>query len=76
MNIKDWSSKIKQLRKDDVYVESINHVKARQVAIFTNPNSSEEDITRAHNVIIALSEIENYFDSVQAEEAVFDKRNK
>jgi len=75
MSIKDKASKIKQLTNDPTFVSIIEAVKSKQMTIFLNPNSTEKSREAAHNVICALSEIEDYINTVLTDEKIFDKNN-
>lgn len=47
-----------------------------QIKVFTNEQSPIETIKVAHDIIGALNKIDNHFQTVFTEEAMFDKRNK
>jgi hypothetical protein len=76
MNIKDRASRIRQLKSDPVFTETIEEIRTAQVAVFLRPHSSEEDRAQAHEIIRALSKIDEHFDTVFAEEILFDKQQK
>lgn len=73
-NIKDVAGRIKQLRSDDTFKIVIQEIRERQTSVFLDPNSAIGVIEDAHDIIRALDEIETYFNSVLAEEAVYDKQ--
>lgn len=75
MNIKDKASKVRQLQGDETFISVIEAIKSKQVAIFLNSNSTEKDREKAHNVICALSEVNDYINSVLTDEKIFDKNN-
>ena len=75
MNIKDKASKVRQLQNDETFISVIEAVKSKQVAVFLNSNSTEQDREKAHNVICALSEVKDYINSVLTDEKIFDKNN-
>ena len=74
MNIKDKASKLRQLQNDPVFQEVIHGIREKQIAEFLNPEISKESLERAHDVIRAIDQIEIYFNTVYAEEAIFDKK--
>lgn len=76
MNIKDKASKIRQLKKDPVFQDVLKEIQDRQVSVFLNPDASQDDLAGAHDIIRAFNEVEIYFQSVFAEEMIFDKREK
>lgn len=47
-----------------------------QVSVFLNSQSQIEAINDAHDIIRALDRIEDYFQTVLMEEAIFDKKEK
>jgi hypothetical protein len=47
-----------------------------QVGIFMDPNSTVEDRDEAHEIIRALSKIEDYINTVFADEKIFDKKGR
>ena len=54
------ASSIKILRDNDDFKGVISGVKEEQISVFSNANSSIEEIEKAHHIICALSEIETY----------------
>lgn len=76
MNIKDKASRIRQLQNDPVFKEVMQEVRDKQVNLFLNPETSEDALAEAHEIIRALGNIESHFNSVLADEAVFDKRQQ
>lgn len=73
-NIKDRAGRIKRLKHDDTFKSVMQEIRERQTSVFLDPNSPIGVIEDAHDIIRALNEIENHFDSVLAEEAVYDKQ--
>ena len=76
MNIKDKASKIRTLSNDDTYQEVIKEIRNAQVSVFLNGQSQLEAINDAHDIIRALDKIEDYFNTVFADEAIFDKKER
>lgn len=74
MNIKDKASRIRQLQKDPVFQDVIQDIRERQTSVFLNADSSQDDLKGAHDIIRALNQIDIYFNSVYAEEAMYDKQ--
>ena len=76
MNIKDKAAKIRTLSNDDTYQEVIKEIRNAQVSVFLNGQSQLEAINDAHDIIRALYKIEDYFNTVFADEAIFDKKER
>lgn len=72
--IKDKAGRYKRLAKDETFIELMEIVKSRQVEVFLSSDSDEITIDKAHNIVLALREIEAVIQSVLAEESVFDKK--
>jgi hypothetical protein len=75
-NAKERASKLKRLNDDPVFQEVMEAVKMLQVGIFMDPNSTVEDRDEAHEIIRALSKIEDYINTVFADEKIFDKKGR
>ena len=76
MNIKDKASRIRQLKNDPVFKEVMQEVRDNQVGLFLNPETSQDVLVEAHDIVRALGHIEAYFNTVLTEEAVFDKQQQ
>jgi len=76
LNIKDKAAKIRTLSNDDTYQEVIKEIRNAQVSVFLNGQSQLEAIHDAHDIIRALDKIEDYFNTVFADEAIFDKKER
>lgn len=74
-SVKDKASKVKRLQNDPVFQEVFEAVKMLQVSIFMNPNSTVEDRDEAHDIVRALSKVEDYINTVLTDEKIFDKNN-
>jgi|TARA_R110000803_G_C11926291_1_gene314930 hypothetical protein len=57
-------------------MEVIRDIRELQTSVFLNSQSQIEAITEAHNIIRALDKIDDYFNTVYAEEAIFDKKER
>ena len=68
MNIKDKAARIRTLSNDDTYQEVIKEIRNAQVNVFLNSQSQLEAINDAHDIIRALDKIEDYFNTVFADE--------
>jgi hypothetical protein len=73
--VKEKASRLKRLNDDPIFKEVIEAVKMLQVSIFTDPNSTTEDRDNAHDIIRALSTIDDYINTALADEKIFDKKN-
>lgn len=74
--IKDKAGRYKRLAKDETFIELLATVKQRQIDVFLSNTSDSFAIDDAHNIVLALSEIEAVINSVIAEESVYDKKTK
>lgn len=76
MSIKDKAARIRSLSNDDTYKEVIQEIRNAQIDVFLNSRSQNEAINDAHDIIKALDKIEDYFNTVLSDEAIFDKKQK
>ena len=76
MNTKDKAARIRTLKADDTFKELLSAIKERQIAVFIDVESTEDQRGKAHNIICALNEIDNYLDSVLADEVIYDRKHK
>jgi Tat protein secretion system quality control protein TatD with DNase activity len=74
LNIKDKASRLRQLQKDPVFQEVIKEIREAQVTVFLNSGSQMEDLKAAHEIVRALDQFDIYFNTVYAEEKMYDKR--
>jgi len=72
--IKDKAGRYKRLANDETFIELLATAKQRQIDIFLSSGADSLDIDEAHNIVLALSEIESVINAVIAEEAVYDKK--
>lgn len=76
MNIKDKAARFRNLSNDEAFKEVVQEIKDQQSSVFLNSQSQIETIKDAHDIIKALNYIENYFNTVFTDEAIFDKKHK
>ncbi len=75
MNLKEKAAEIRRLQNDEAFQYLLKSIKEDQSSIFLNPHSSAEDREAAHNIVIALSKIEDRIAQIILDEAIFDKRH-
>jgi len=68
-------SSIKRLIKDETFQDVLTEVIGREVDVFLNPNSSPEERDEAHDMVRAIGKINDYLDSVIADELIENRRN-
>lgn len=66
---------IKRLMNDETFKDVLAEVIERQVHVFLNPESSTEERDEAHDIVKAIGKVNDYLDSVIADEAIRDRRN-
>ena len=76
MSKKVKSAKIRTLLNDGTFQEVMSEVANRQIAVFVRVDSTMDERDRAHDIIRALREIEDYTDSVMADEAIQNHKDK
>ena len=67
---------MKTLQADDMFQLAIKEITEQQVAVFVNADSTTDEREEAHNIICALRKIEDYFDSVDTDEAMYNHKLK
>ncbi len=67
---------MKTLQADDMFQLAIKEITEQQVAVFVNADSSTDEREEAHNIICALQKIDDYFDSVKTDEAMYNRKLK
>ena len=75
MNVKDLAAGVRHLQRDETFCYIIESIKKDKANIFLNPNSSTDEREKAHNVVCALSEVDNRMATILADEAVYDKKH-
>lgn len=75
MNVKDLAAGVRHLQRDETFCYIIESIKKDKANIFLNPNSSVDEREKAHNVVCALSEVDNRMATILSDEAVYDKKH-
>lgn len=75
MNVKDLAAGVRHLQRDETFCYIIESIKKDKANIFLNPNSSLDEREKAHNVVCALSEVDNRMATILSDEAVYDKKH-
>ena len=76
LSIVEKSARMKTLQAEDMFQLSIKEITEQQVAVFVNADSSTDEREEAHNIICALQKIDDYFDSVKTDEAMYNRKLK
>ena len=65
---------MRTLQADDTFKLAVNEITEQQVAVFVDASSSSEQREEAHDIICALGKIDDYFDSVQSDEVMYNHK--
>ena len=77
MHIVEKGAKMRTLQADDAFQLALKEITEQQVAVFMDASSSLELREEAHDIICALNKIDDYFDSVNTDEVMYNhKQNK
>jgi len=76
VQIKQKSAKIKTLMADETFQMVIKEIMEQQVAVFINVHSTTDERDEAHDMVRVLGKIEDYFDSVISDEAIYNRKQK
>ncbi|MDB4344655.1 hypothetical protein OAA39_00375 [bacterium] len=76
MNIKDKASRARALAQDETFMEVLSQIRERQTSVFLDSGASIDAIKDAHDIVRALNCIEDYFNTVFADEAIYDKKEE
>jgi len=76
LNIKDKAALARNLSRDETFQEILQIIRDRQSSVFLNSQSQIETIKGAHDIIRALNLIEDQFNTVFTDEAIYDKKQK
>lgn len=76
MSIKEKAARARQLQQDDTFQEVLKSIREQQTNVFLSSESSQDDLKSAHDVIRALNYIEDYFNTVFTDEAIYDKKEE
>lgn len=74
LSIVEKSAKMKTLQADDTFQLALKEITEQQVAVFVDAGSSSEQREKAHDIICALGKIDDYFDSVQSDEVMYNRK--
>jgi hypothetical protein len=76
LSIVEKSARMKTLQADDMFQLALKEITEQQVAVFVNAHSTSDEREEAHNLICALQKIDDYFDSVKTDEAMYNHKLK
>ncbi len=74
LSIVEKSAKMRTLQADDTFKLALQEITEQQVAVFVDADSSTEQREKAHDIICALRKIDDYFDSVQTDEVMYNHK--
>ena len=76
MNIKEKSARIKTLMNDDTFKDVISEVMEKQVLVFMDAHSTEEERDDAHDIVRALDSITSYMQTVIDDHKISERKRK
>ena len=65
---------MRTLQADDTFKLALEEITDQQIAVFVNADSTTDQREKAHDMICALRKIDDYFDSVQTDEVMFNHK--
>ena len=65
---------MRTLKADDTFQLALTEITDQQIAVFVNADSTTDQREKAHDMICALRKIDDYFDSVQTDEVMFNHK--
>ena len=74
LSIVEKSAKMRTLQADDTFQLALKEITDQQIAVFVNADSTTDQREKAHDMICALRKIDDYFDSVQTDEVMFNHK--
>ena len=74
LSIVEKSAKMRTLKADDTFQLALKEITDQQIAVFVNADSTTDQREKAHDMICALRKIDDYFDSVQTDEIMFNHK--
>ena len=74
LSIVEKSAKMRTLQADDTFQLALTEITDQQIAVFVNADSTTDQREEAHNIICALRKIEDYFDSVETDEVMYNHK--
>ncbi len=67
---------MRTLQADDTFQLALTEITDQQIAVFVNADSTTDQREKAHDIICALRKIDDYFDSVKTDEAMYNRKLK
>jgi hypothetical protein len=74
LSIVEKSAKMRTLKADDTFQLALKEITDQQIAVFVNADSTTDQREKAHDMICALRKIDDYFDSVQTDEIMYNRK--
>jgi hypothetical protein len=74
LSIVEKSAKMRTLQADDTFKLALKEITDQQIAVFVNADSTTDQREKAHDMICALRKIDDYFDSVQTDEVMYNHK--
>tara|TARA_Y100000389_G_C17436646_1_gene505958 strand:- start:911 stop:1171 length:261 start_codon:yes stop_codon:yes gene_type:complete len=74
LSIVEKSAKMRTLQADDTFKLALQEITDQQIAVFVNADSTTDQREKAHDMICALRKIDDYFDSVQTDEIMYNRK--
>jgi len=65
---------MRTLQADDTFQLALTEITDQQIAVFVNADSTTDQREKAHDMICALRKIDDYFDSVQTDEIMYNRK--
>jgi len=65
---------MRTLQADDTFKLALKEITDQQIAVFVNADSTTDQREKAHDMICALRKIDDYFDSVQTDEVMYNHK--
>ena len=65
---------MRTLKADDTFQLALKEITDQQIAVFVDADSTTDQREKAHDMICALRKIDDYFDSVQTDEVMFNHK--
>ncbi len=65
---------MRTLQADDTFKLALKEITDQQIAVFVNADSTTDQREKAHDMICALRKIDDYFDSVQTDEIMYNRK--
>ena len=76
LSVVEKGAKMRTLKADDTFQLAFKEITDQQIAVFVSADSTTDQREEAHNLICALRKIEDYFDSVDTDEAMYNHKLK